>query len=106
MRCDRRHAHVGCVRHRHIRIVDAMKKETRGGSAIRLVRRRMTGTIRDILASDDTELIGRNFLIVTPVNDRHSDINVIHVTADNINIVRGMATNNNLDIYELTTEEG
>jgi hypothetical protein len=66
----------------------------------------MTGTIRNILVSDDTELIGRNFLIVAPVNDGHSDINVIHVTTDNINIVRGMATNNTLDIYELTTEEG
>lgn len=84
-----------------------MKTETRGGSAIRLVRRRMTGTIRNILVSDDIELIGRNFLIVAPVNDGHSDINVIHVTTDNISIVRGMATNNSLDIYELiTTEEG
>lgn len=81
-----------------------MKKETRSGSTIRLVRRRMTGTIRNILASDDNELVGRNFLIVTPVDDGHSDINVIHVTEDNINIVRGMATNNSLDIYELTTE--
>nr|DAF93796.1 MAG TPA: hypothetical protein [Siphoviridae sp. ct0eR1] len=83
-----------------------MKTETHGGSAIRLVRRRMTGTIRNILISDDSELVGRNFLIVTPVNDGHSDVNVIHVTADNVGIVRGMATNNNLDIYELTTEEG
>lgn len=83
-----------------------MKTETHSGSAIRLVRRRMTGTIRNILVSDDSELIGRNFLIVAPVNDGHSDINVIHVTADNINIVRSMATNNSLDIYELTTEEG
>lgn len=83
-----------------------MKKETHGGSIIHLVRRRMTGTIRNILVSDDTELIGRNFLIVTPVDDGHSDINVIHVTADSINIVRGMAINNSLDIYELTTEEG
>lgn len=82
-----------------------MKTETQRGSNIRLVRRRMTGTIRNILVSDDSELIGRNFLIVAPVNDGHSDINVIHVTADNINIVRGMATNSNLDIYELTTEE-
>lgn len=81
-----------------------MKKETHSGSNIRLVQRRMTGTIRNILVSDDTELVDRNFLIVAPVNDGHSDINVIHVTADNINIVRGMATNNNLDIYELTTE--
>lgn len=82
-----------------------MKTETRSGSAIRLVRRRMTGTIRNILISDDSELVDRNFLIVAPVNDEHSDVNVIHVTMDNITIVRGMATNNNLDIYELTTEE-
>nr|DAR43424.1 MAG TPA: hypothetical protein [Caudoviricetes sp.] len=106
MSCDRRHAPVGCVRHHHTYTVDAMKTETRDGSNIHLVRRRMTGTIRNILVSDDTELIGRNFLIVAPVNDGHSDINVIHVTTDNINIVRGMATNNTLDIYELTTEEG
>lgn len=84
-----------------------MKTETRSSSAIRLVQRRMTGTIRNILVSDDSGLVGRNFLIVAPVNDGHSDISVIHVTADNINIVRGMATNNSLDIYELiTTEEG
>lgn len=106
MRCDRRHAHVGCVRYCHTHIVDAMKTETHGGSAIRLVRRRMTGTIRNILISDDSELVGRNFLIVASVDDGHSDINVIHVTVDNINIVRGMATNNSLDIYELTTQEG
>nr|DAV44964.1 MAG TPA: hypothetical protein [Caudoviricetes sp.] len=106
MRCDRRHAHVGCVHHHHTNTVSAMKTETHGGSTIRLVRRRMTGTIRDILASDDSELVGRNFLIVAPVDDGHSDINVIHVTADNINIMRSMATNNSLDIYELTTEEG
>ena len=106
MKCDRRHACVGCVHHHHAHTVDVMKTETHGGSNIRLVRRRMTGTIRNILVSDDSELVGRNFLIVTPVNDRHSDVNVIHVTTDNINIVRGMATNNNLDIYELTTEEG
>lgn len=87
-------------------MVDAMKTETRSGSNIRLVRRRMTGTIRNILISDDTELVGRNFLIVAPVDDGHSDINIIHVTADNINIVRYMATNNSLDIYELTIEEG
>lgn len=105
MRCDRRHVHVGCVHHRRTCTVDAMKKEIRSGSNIHLVQRRMTGTIRDILASDDSELVGRNFLIVAPVNDEHSDINVIHVTADNINIVRGMATNNSLDIYELATEE-
>lgn len=83
-----------------------MKTETHSGLAIRLVRRRMTGTIRNILVSDDSELIGRNFLIVAPVDDGHSDINVIHVAADNISIVRSMAINNNLDIYELTTEEG
>lgn len=84
-----------------------MKTEILRGSNIRLVRRRMTGTIRNILVSDDSELVGRNFLIVAPVDDGHSDINVIHVTADNINIVRSMATNNSLDIYELiTTEEG
>lgn len=78
-----------------------MKTETHSGSSIRLVRRRMTSTIRNILVSDDSELVGRNFLIVAPVNDGHSDINVIHVTADNINIVRCMAANNSLDIYEL-----
>lgn len=106
MKCDRRRTRVGCVHHHHALTVDAMKTETRGGSAIHLVRRRMTGTIRNILISDDSELVGRNFLIVTPVNDGHSDINVVHVTADNINIVRGMATNNSLDIYELITTEG
>lgn len=105
MKCDRRHAHVGCVHHHHALTVDAMKTETRIGSHIHLVRRRMTGTIRNILVSDDNELVGRNFLIVAPVNDRHSDVSVIHVTADNINIVRGMATNNNLDIYELIATE-
>lgn len=105
MNCDRRHAHMGCVYHRHTNTVDAMKTEMQCGSNIHLVRRRMTGTIRNILASDDSELVGRNFLIVAPVSDGHSDINVIHVTADNINIVRGMATNNSLDIYELTTTE-
>lgn len=100
MKCDRRHAHVGCVHHRHTLTVDAMKTETHS-TAVHLVRRRMTGTIRNILVSDDNELVGRNFLIVTPVNDGHSDVSVIHVTTDNINIVRGMATNNDLDIYEL-----
>lgn len=105
MRCDRRHAHMGCVQCCHTPTVGAMKKETRSGSNICLVRRRMTGTIRNILISDDTELVGRNFLIVAPVNDGHSDINVIHVTADNINIVRGMAINNSLDIYELIATE-
>lgn len=65
----------------------------------------MTSTIRNILVSDNSELVGRNFLIVTPMDDGHSDINVIHVTADNINIMRGMATNNNLDIYELIATE-
>lgn len=105
MKCDRRHACVGCVHHRHAHTVDAMKTETHSDSTIRLVRRRMTGTIRNILASDDSELVGRNFLIVAPVNDGHSDVSVIHVTADNINIVRGMATNNSLDIYELIVTE-
>lgn len=82
-----------------------MRTEIRSGSTIRLVRRRMTGTIRNILVSDDSELVGRNFLIVAPVNDGHSDVTVIHVTADNINIMRGIATNNNLDIYELIATE-
>lgn len=106
MRCDKRHAHMGCVHHHRTHMVDAMKTETRSTTDIRLVRRRMTGTIRNILVSDDSELVGRNFLIVTPVDDGHSDVNVIHVAADNVGIVRGMATNNSLDIYELTTEEG
>lgn len=101
MKCDRRHAHMGCIHHHHAHMVDAMRTEIQCGSNIHLVRRRMTGTIRNILVSDDSELVGRNFLIVAPVNDGHSDVSVIHVTADNINIVRGMATNNNLDIYEL-----
>lgn len=101
MRCDRRHAHVGCAHYHHALTVDAMKIETHSDSTIRLVRRRMTSTIRNILVSDDSELVGRNFLIVAPVNDGHSDVSVIHVTTDNINIVRGMATNNSLDIYEL-----
>ena len=105
MKCDRCHAHVGCVHHRHALTVDAMKTETRSGSNVRLVRRRMTGTIRNILVSDDSELVGRNFLIVAPVNDGHSDVSVVHVTTDNINIVRGMATNNSLDIYELIATE-
>lgn len=101
MKCDGRHAHVGCVHHRHAHTVDAMRTEIQHGSNIHLVRRRMTGTIRNILISDDSELAGRNFLIVAPVNDGRSDVSVIHVTADNINIVRGMATNADLDIYEL-----
>lgn len=82
-----------------------MKTEIQRGSNIRLVRRRMTGTIRNILVSDDSELIGRNFLIVAPVNDGHSDVSAIHVTADNVGIVRGMATNADLDIYELIATE-
>ena len=106
MKCDRCHTHVGCMQCCHTHTVDAMKKEARSGLNIRLVRRRMIGTIRSILVSDDSELIGRNFLIVAPVDDGHSDINVIHVTADNAGIMRSMATNNNLDIYELATEEG
>lgn len=105
MKCDRRHACVGCVYHRHTRTVDAMRTEIQLGLNIHLVRRRMTSTIRNILVSDDSELVGRNFLIVTPVNDGHSDVNVIHVTVDNINIVRGMATNTDLDIYELIATE-
>lgn len=104
MKCDRRHACVGCIHHHHTHTVDAMKTETRS-TAVRLVRRRMTGTIRNILVSDDSELVGRNFLIVAPVNDGHSDVSVIHVTTDNINIVRGMAVNNSLDIYELIATE-
>lgn len=106
MRCDGRHAHMGCVQCCHTSTVDAMKTETRGSANIHLVQRRMTGTIRDILVSDDSELKGRNFLIVAPMEYGHSDINVVHVTADNISIVRGMATNSRLDIYELTAEEG
>lgn len=104
MKCDRRHACGGCAHRRRAHTVDAMKTETHS-TAVRLVRRRMTGTIRNILVSDDSELAGRNFLIVAPVNDGHSDINVIHVTADNINIVRGMAINADLDIYELIATE-
>ena len=96
---------MGCVHHRRAHMVDAMKTEIQRGSNIHLVRRRMTGTIRNILVSDDSELAGRNFLIVAPVDDGHSDINVIHVTADNINIMRGMATNNSIDIYELIATE-
>ena len=102
MKCDRRHACVGCVHHHHAHTVYAMKTETHGAT-VRLVRRRMTGTIRNILVSDDSELVGRNFLIVDPIGVGHSDINVVHVTEDNINIVRGMAVNADLDIYELIT---
>ena len=105
MNCDRHHVHVGCVHRHHTYTVDAMKTEIQRGSNIHLVRRRMTGTIRNILVSDDSELIGRNFLIVAPVDDGHSDVNVIHVTADNINIMRSMATNNSFDIYELIATE-
>lgn len=105
MKYDGRHAHAGCVHHHHALTVDAMRTEIQRGSNIHLVRRRMTGTIRNILVSDDSELIDRNFLIVAPVNDGHSDVSVIHVTADNVNIVRGMATNNSLDIYELVATE-
>lgn len=105
MKCDRRHACMGCVHHHHAPTVNAMKTGARIDSNIHLVKRRMTGTIRNILVSDDNELVGRNFLIVAPVNDGHSDVNVVHVTADNISIVRGMATNNNLDIYELIATE-
>lgn len=82
-----------------------MKTETQHGSNIHLVRRRMTGTIRNILVSDDSELVGRNFLIVDPIDVGHSDVNVIHVTVDNVNIVRSMAINADLDIYELIATE-
>lgn len=105
MKCDRRHACGGCIHHRHTPTVDAMRTEIQRGSSIRLVRRRMTGTIRNILVSDDSELVGRNFLIVDPVGVGHSDVSVIHVTTDNINIVRGMAINADLDIYELIATE-
>lgn len=105
MKCDRRHACVGCAHRRHAHTVDAMRTEIQRGSNIHLVRRRMTGTIRNILVSDDSELVGRNFLIVDPIDVGHSDINVVHVTADNVNIVRGMATNNSFDIYELIATE-
>lgn len=105
MKCDRRHACVGCTHHHHALTVDVMRTEIRRDSNIHLVRRRMTGTIRNILVSDDSELAGRNFLIVAPTDDGHSDVSVIHVTVDNINIVRGMATNANLDIYELIATE-
>lgn len=105
MRCDGRHACVGCVHHRHAPTVDAMRTGIQRGSNIHLVQRRMTGTIRNILVSDNSELVGRNFLIVDPIGVGHADINVIHVTADNINIVRGMAANADLDIYELIATE-
>ena len=104
MKCDGRHACEGCVHRRHAHTVDAMRTETHS-TAVHLLRRRMTGTIRNILVSDDSELVGRNFLIVAPVNDGHSDVSVIHVTTDNVNIVRGMAVNADLDIYELIATE-
>lgn len=105
MRCDRRHAHMGCVHHHHTPTVNAMKKKTHSSSNIRLVRRRMSDTVIDVLMSNDSELIGRNFLTVTPVDDGYSDVNVIHVTADNIHIMRGMASCVRLDIYELIATE-
>lgn len=105
MKCDRRHARGGCVHRHHVRTVDAMKTETQRGSNIHLVRRRMADTVINILMSNDSELIGRNFLTVTPVDDGYSDINVIHVTADNIHIMRGMASCVSLDIYELIVTE-
>lgn len=77
-----------------------MKTETHSAT-IRLTRRRMTDTLADIFTSDDSELVGRNFLIVEPTDDGYADVNVVHVTADNVDIMCGMATNNNLDIYEL-----
>lgn len=104
MKCDGRHACVGCVHHRHTHTVNAMKTET-PGTAIRLARRRMTETIANILASDNSELVGRNFLIVDPVDVGHSDVNVVHVTADNVDIVYSMATHADLDIYELVATE-
>lgn len=82
-----------------------MKKKTHDSQGIRLVRHRMSDTIIDILMSDDSELVGRNFLTVTPVDDGHSDVNVIHVTEDNIRIMRGMASCVRLDIYELIVTE-
>lgn len=105
MRYDRRHAHEGCVQCCHASTVDAMKKKTHSSSTIRLVRRRMADTVIDILMSNDSELMGRNFLTVTPVDDGYSDVNVIHVTADNIHIMRGMASCVRLDIYELIATE-
>ena len=105
MKRDRCHAHVGCVQCCHTNTVDAMKREICSDLAIRLVRRRMTGTIRNILISDDSELIGRDFLIAAPVGDEHPDFSVVHVTADNVCAVRFMATNNNLNIYELIVTE-
>lgn len=82
-----------------------MKTETHSDSTIRLVRRRMADTVINILMSNDSELVGRNFLTIAPAYDGHSDINVIHVTADNIHIIRFMASCINLDIYELVTTE-
>lgn len=104
MRRDRRHARVGCVHHRHTSTVDAMKTETHSAT-IRLARRRMTDTITNILASDDSELVGRNFLIVAPTDDGYADVNVIHVTTDNVDIVFAMAVNADLDVYELIATE-
>ena len=104
MKCDRRHACVGCVHHHHTYTVDAMKTETHG-TTIRLARRRMTDTLADIFASNGSELVGRNFLIVEPTDDGYADVNVIHVTADNADIMYGMAANADLDIYELIATE-
>lgn len=104
MKCDRRHVCVGCVHRRHTPTVDAMKTETHSAT-VRLARRRMTDTLMDILASDSSELIGRNFLIVDPTDDGYADVNVIHVTTDNADIVYSMATNADLDIYELIVVE-
>lgn len=104
MKCDRRHVCVGCIHRHHTHMVDAMKTETHSAT-IHLARRRMTDTIADILASDDSELVGRNFLIVDPIDVGHSDVNVVHVTADNADIVYSMAANADLDIYELIATE-
>ena len=65
----------------------------------------MADTVINILMSNDSELIGRNFLTVTPVDDGYSDINVIHVTTDYIHIMRGMASCVSLDFYELIATE-
>lgn len=104
MKYDRRHVCASCAYHRHTHTVDAMKTETHS-TTISIARRRMTDTLTDIFASDDSKLIGRNFLIVEPTGDGYADVNVVHVTADNVDIVYGMATNADPDIYELIATE-
>lgn len=81
-----------------------MKTETHSAE-IRLARRRMTDTLADIFTSDDSKLVGRNFLIVEPTGDGYADVNVVHVTADNVDIVHSVAANTDFDIYELITTE-